>query len=228
MVMDTNRIARIPRLQARASVPVGCDRRFAQHADRGLRIFRTRTGPKPRASIERVDVLQNADLAAHAGLGGVHDTDEGAVARRLSRVIAYRSRDLNDDHGVRKYQPVRLPTPDPATGPGTAIAWAEPCEPLKTLDGLAVDDQRVILLRNVEQLDAEATGRLVRRFAGAVRKQAGRLRAGRAEPRLEPRTGDAVTRFEDLIDAHLAGRPGDVPEASSPRHDRGLERRGLR
>src|SRR5262249_34391259 len=149
---DANRdsITRTLWRKARAGDMSAYDRLFALHADRAVLFIRARLGPRLRASVESVDILQDAYLAAHAGVGRFDypEGDDGAFLRWLFRIIENRLRDLNDRVSAKKRQPVDLPTLDPATGPVTAAERAERREALvRALDALEDDHRRVILLR---------------------------------------------------------------------------------
>lgn len=173
--MDTHSITWTLWRRARDGDRAAYDRLFALHADRALLFVRARLGPRLRTSVESVDVLQDAYLAAHAAFDGFEHTDDGAFARWLFRIIENRIRDLHDYHGATKRRSIELPTPDPATGPFTAADRAERREALlRALDDLAEDHRRVILLRHFEGLGAEEVGRLMGRSPGAVRKLAAR------------------------------------------------------
>src|SRR4051794_16654540 len=140
--------------------------------------IRARLGPRLRARVESVDVLQDAYLAAHDAFDQFDYRDEGAFTRWLFRIIENRLRDLNDNFLAKKRRAVALPVPDPATGPVTAADRGERREALvRALDGLEEDHRRVVLLRYFEGLSAEETGRLMGRSPGAVRKLAARALA---------------------------------------------------
>ncbi|WP_210420364.1 RNA polymerase sigma factor [Aquisphaera giovannonii] len=186
--MDTSTITRTLWLKAREGDKSAYDRLFALHADRALMFIRARLGPRLRASVESVDVLQEAYLAAHAGFDRFEyaEGDDGAFLRWLFRIVENRLRDLNDRAGAKKRRPVELPRLDPATGPVTAAERAERREALvRALDALEDDHRRVILLRYFEGLSAEEAGRLMDRSPGAIRKLAARALAALGE-KLEP------------------------------------------
>jgi RNA polymerase sigma-70 factor (ECF subfamily) len=157
--------------EARAGNRDAYDRLFALHTDRALLFIRARLGQRLRASVESHDVLQEAYLAAHAGFGQFEFTDEGSFTRWLCRIIENRIRDLGDYHRAKKRQKVKLPAPDPATGPATAVDRAQAREKLaRSLESLTEDHRQVLLLRYFEGLTSEETGERMGRSAGAVRK----------------------------------------------------------
>jgi RNA polymerase sigma-70 factor (ECF subfamily) len=156
--------------RARAGDREAYDLLFRRHADRALLFIRARLGPKLRAKVESVDVLQDAYLAAHRDFAGFTYTDDSAFLRWLCRIIDHRIRDLGDHFAAAKRQPVELPRSDP-TGPVTALDRAEHRDKIaRALDALSDDHRQVLLLRFFEGLSAEETGKHLGRSAGAVRK----------------------------------------------------------
>ncbi len=146
------------------------DRLFALHSDRALMFVRAGLGPKLRAKVESIDVLQEAYLAAHQAFENFEYADDGSFTRWLCRIIENRIRDMNDHFGARKRQAIPLPASDP-TGPITALDRAEHRQRvLKALDNLSEDHRHVLLLRFFEGLSAEEVGQTMNRTAGAVRK----------------------------------------------------------
>jgi RNA polymerase sigma-70 factor, ECF subfamily len=163
--------------QARAGDRAAYDRLFARHADRALLFIQARLGPKLREKVEGCDVLQDAYLAAHRAFADFEYTDDGAFLRWLCRIIENRIRDLGDQFGAHKRQPVELPHSDP-TGPSTALDRAEHRAVVaRALDRLDGDYRQVLLLRYFEGLSAEEAGRRMGRSAGAVRKLTARALA---------------------------------------------------
>jgi RNA polymerase sigma-70 factor (ECF subfamily) len=147
------------------------DRLFAAHADRASLFIRARLGPGLREHVDSQDVLQEAYLAAHRDFERFEYREEGAFGRWLFRIIENRLRDLGDRHGAAKRRPAELPPREPPTGPATAAERNDrQAQLLRALDALPEDQRAVLIHRYFEGLDAEETGRLLGRSAGAVRK----------------------------------------------------------
>jgi RNA polymerase sigma-70 factor (ECF subfamily) len=156
-------------LRAQAGDREAYDRLFSLHADRALLFIRARLGPKLRAKIESVDVLQDAYLAAHQAFDRFEYADDGSFLRWLCRIIENRIRDANAHFGAQKRQAVPLPKSDP-TGPLTALDRAQSREQLlRALDRLNDDHRQVLILRFFEGCSAEEAGEVMQRSAGAVR-----------------------------------------------------------
>jgi RNA polymerase sigma-70 factor (ECF subfamily) len=157
-------------LQARAGDREAYDRLFGLPADRALLFIRARLGPRLRQTVESLDVLQDAYLAAHQAFDRFDYGDEGAFTRWLCRIIDNRIRDLGDHFNAQKRQPVEVPRSDP-TGVITLLDRAEHRDKVvRALDALSDDHREVLLLRFFEGLSALEAGQRLNRSAGAVRK----------------------------------------------------------
>lgn len=160
------------------------DRLFALAADRALLFIRCRLGPKLRARLDSMDVLQEAYVEGHKAFGGFEYRGDDAFAGWLCRVAENKIRGLADFHGAKKRTPpgeqlavsvVLDRHRTDRTGPLSAVDRSAARTRLaEGLDALEPDQREVVLLRFFQDLTLQEIADLMGKSEPGVRRLLGK------------------------------------------------------
>lgn len=170
--------------RAKAGEREAYDRLFALAADRALLYIRCRLGPKLRARMDSMDVLQEAYVEAHRAFDRFEYRGDDAFAGWLCRVIENKIRGLADYHGAKKRTPEGEKLPVSVvlererlerTGPVTAVDKSAARTRLAAcLDDLEPDQREVVLLRYFQDLTLQEIADLMGKSEPGVRRLLGK------------------------------------------------------
>jgi len=158
------------------------------YAERIRRIVRMRVGPELRAQLESMDLVQDAMIAAVAGLKDFRHHDDGDFMRWLAKIAENRIRDRVDHihaakRDIRRQVPIEdrenessnckpyLSVPVVTTTPSVLLARREDLDRLeKAMDRLKYDYREVLLLAKIEGLPHEQIAERMNKSPAAVAK----------------------------------------------------------